>query len=152
MAILRLVLPRVLAIAVGVGLVVGCIYVLREAGKATAAVDGLMASLGGSGQATSQSGAAPGRLTIWARLPIQAPECNCHTPPLAQVYSTLTDEHLEDGLTDEGSVGSWQYMSFTFDPRQVSRQHIGNLIATNGGVILPDRPATLPTATVLDHA
>ena len=76
----------------------------------------------------------------------------CHTPPLAQVYSTLKDEHLDSGLTDEGSVGSWQYLSFTFDPRQVSRQHILDVITTNGGVILPDRPAALPTATVPGHA
>jgi hypothetical protein len=88
------------------------------------------------------------RLTIWARLPIQAPECDCHTPPLAQVYSSLKDEHLEGGLTDEGSIGSWQYMSFTLDLRQVSRQHILDLITKDGGVILPGRPASLPTATV----
>jgi hypothetical protein len=68
------------------------------------------------------------------------------------VYSSLKDEHLDAGLTDEGAMGSWEYMSFTFDPRQVSRQHVVDLITTDGGVIIPARPATLPTTTAAGHA
>jgi hypothetical protein len=71
---------------------------------------------------------------------------------LAKLYSTLEDEHLEGGLTDEGAVGSGEYFSFTVDPRRASRQHVLDLIATNGGVILPGRPASLPTPTVANHA
>jgi hypothetical protein len=86
-------------------------------------------------------------VTLWAKMPIQAPECDCHTPPLARVYSNLKDEHLDAGFADEGVVGSWEYMSLSFDPRQVSNQHIVDLITTDGGVILPARPTNLPTAT-----
>jgi hypothetical protein len=106
----------------------------------------------GISQAAGPSNAGSNKAAIWAQLPIQAPECDCHTPPLAKLYSTLEDEHLAGGLTDEGSVGSWQYFSFTYDPHQVSRQHILDLIATNGGVILPGRPDSLPTVTVAAHS
>ena len=142
----------IVVFALGIALVAAILFIARQDVPVLAEVEALVARTGGSGQATLQSGAASGQLTIWAKLPIQAPECDCHTPPLARVYSTLKDEHLDGGLTDEGSVGSWQYLSLTFDPRQVSRQHILDLIATDGGVILPGRPAGLPTATVASHA
>ena len=50
-------------------------------------------------------------------------------------------------FADEGSVGSWDYMSLSFDPSRVSNQHVMDLITTDGGVLLSSRPVSLPTAT-----
>jgi hypothetical protein len=83
---------------------------------------------------------SPRSVTVWAQIPSQANDCACHTPPLANVYSALKDEHLDGGFKDEGLVESTQFFSVTFDPRTVSTERVVALITSNGGTIRPGPP------------
>lgn len=99
-----------------------------------------LGSATGLGPSAANSASGRTAITIWASVPLQAPECACEPPPSAHIYSTLKDWHLESGYRDGPTVDSRRYLSITFDPSRASREQIVDLITANGGTVRPRPP------------
>lgn len=84
-----------------------------------------------------------GQVTIRARLPAQANECDCKVPPAAHIYSELRDLDLDSGYQDEGITDGGQFFAITFDSRMVPTEKIIQLIEREGGVVI-DGPGIRP--------
>jgi hypothetical protein len=78
--------------------------------------------------------AAGASVSVWAEVPRQ---CTCHGEPTAQVASDLRDARLPVEFKMEQATEGWQVFSVTFDPNQVSPDHVRQTLLDAGALIIP---------------
>jgi hypothetical protein len=74
-------------------------------------------------------------MTVWGQVPKQ---CNCHLEPLARVGNDLEASQLPvDFRLQQAGAEGFQTFTVSFDPRQVSRDQIEQILQADGADIIP---------------
>lgn len=74
------------------------------------------------------------RVSVWGEVPRQ---CACHGEPTSAVTTELQNDNLPVDFKMEDAREGYQVFSVTFDPAQVSSDHVRQTLVDAGAQIIP---------------